>query len=156
MIGHGGLLRAFSFASWCGAIISTFRRIIFCLGINPLGSIQIYELLYSDGKVLFRSPIICSICLFLRNQHEILHHRRSKFRNPIFKSRPSFWTDHLHIDGRLVMFGPYGSNMLESQSNFLHLIIIIIIFLSPRLQRQFTSNLLQTSAQWSLGIHLPD
>ena len=53
------------------------------------------------------------------------------------------------------MFGPYGPNMLESQSNFLHL-IIIIIFLSPRLQRQFTSNLLQTSAQWSLGIHLPD
>ena len=54
------------------------------------------------------------------------------------------------------MFGPYGPNMLESQSNFLHLIIIIIIFLSPRLQRQFTSNLLQTSAQWSLGIHLPE
>ena len=72
------------------------------------------------------------------------------------------------------MFGPYGPSMLESQSNFLHLIIIkfgrhrpsllvskrdflfliiiiiiiiIIIFLSPRLQRQFTSNLLQTSAQ---------
>ena len=79
------------------------------------------------------------------------------------------------------MFGPYGPSMLESQSNFLHLIkfgrhrpsllvskrdflfliiiiiiIIIIIFLSPRLQRQFTSNPLQTSAQWSLGIHLPD
>ena len=60
------------------------------------------------------------------------------------------------IDVIIVMFGPYGPSMLESQSNFLHLIIIIIIFLSPRLQRQFTSNLLQTSAQWSLGIHLPD
>ena len=56
----------------------------------------------------------------------------------------------------IIMFGPYGPNMLESQSNFLFLLIIIIIFLSPRLQRQFTSNRLQTSAQWSLGIHLPD
>ena len=49
-------------------------------------------------------------------------------------------------------------SFLVSKRDFLHLIIIIIIiiFLSPRLQRQFTSNLLQTSAQWSLGIHLPD
>ena len=46
-------------------------------------------------------------------------------------------------------------SFLEFKKYFLFL-LIIIIFLSPRLQRQFTSNLLQTSAQWSLGIRLPD
>ena len=61
----------------------------------------------------------------------------------------------------IIKFGRHRPSLLVSKRDFLFLIIIIIIiiiiiFLSPRLQRQFTSNLLQTSAQWSLGIHLPD
>ena len=71
------------------------------------------------------------------------------------------WKTYIRPLITLIKFGRHRPSFLVSKRDFLFLIIIIIIiiiiiFLSPRLQRQFTSNLLQTSAQWSLAIHLPE
>ena len=80
---------------------------------------------------------------------------------PSFVSATKIFLHLIIIIIIIIKFGRHRPSFLVSKRDFLFLIIIIIIiiiiiFLSPRLQRQFTSNLLQTSAQWSLGIHLPE
>ena len=143
-------------------VIST-RSVYSCMyTVNNTWSSEICNFVCPSANWRFYDTVtcICDHIAILPNQLAVLRYSRT-FVSNLFQSTGfryydfSFTINYCKLKIYLIMFGPYGPNMLESQSNFLHL-IIIIIFLSPRLQRQFTSNLLQTSAQWSLGIHLPD